>query len=371
MKSHEPAAKPTPSALLAVLDSAEELLLPSRSPNPDDLDHVPDAVTALGQVWDAVRAGVRGDAPRCECPHGDGDLLSLAVRAKDTEDRIRHDEGARRSVALSSVRTALSSFQDTRSVPSMIAAVPAAICTLGFDRAIFSRIYEAMWVTETLHIEGDDDWAQEILQAGREHPEPLTPQLHESEIVRRQRAILVHNAQEQPRVHRAVSETSKSRTYIAAPVMPKSQVIGFLHADRYFHPGPLTEFDRDLLSVFAEGFGYALERAILLDKLAQLREAITEHNDGFAGIVRESADQQQKLSRTRPTLPGPAAPDSTLTRREAEILGHMANGHTNGRIATKLVISEGTVKSHVKHILRKLGAANRAEAVSIWLTRRR
>jgi len=41
----------------------------------------------------------------------------------------------------------------------------------------------------------------------------------------------------------------------------------------------------------------------------------------------------------------------------------MAEGMSNGAIATHLVISEGTVKTHVKHILRKLKASNRAEAV--------
>jgi DNA-binding CsgD family transcriptional regulator len=288
------------------------------------------------------------------------------VRAKDAEDRIRREEDIRRSTALTSVRTALNRFQDTRSVSDLITAAPGAVCALGFDRAIFSRIYEAMWVTETVHIEGDDAWAQEILRAGQENPEALTPRLHETEIVRRRRSILVHNAQEQPRVHRAVAESSKSRTYIASPVMPRNQVVGFLHADRFFHPGPLDEFDRDLLAVFSDGFGYALERAILQDKLAQLREALVEHADGFTDLVRESGAHQRKLAH-----PAPAAPESSLTRREAEILAHMADGHTNGRIAAKLVISEGTVKSHVKHILRKLGAANRAEAVSIWLTRRR
>jgi hypothetical protein len=45
----------------------------------------------------------------------------------------------------------------------------------------------------------------------------------------------------------------------------------------------------------------------------------------------------------------------------------MGQGYTNAQIARRLVISEGTVKSHVKHILRKLDAANRAEAVAIWL----
>jgi DNA-binding NarL/FixJ family response regulator len=55
---------------------------------------------------------------------------------------------------------------------------------------------------------------------------------------------------------------------------------------------------------------------------------------------------------------------SCLTRREADVLRHVALGETNAQIAHRLFVSEGTVKSHVKHILRKLGAANRAEAVS-------
>jgi DNA-binding NarL/FixJ family response regulator len=56
--------------------------------------------------------------------------------------------------------------------------------------------------------------------------------------------------------------------------------------------------------------------------------------------------------------------DALLTEREIEVLRLMAGGGTNGQIAARLVISEGTVKSHVKHILRKLRASNRAEAVS-------
>jgi DNA-binding NarL/FixJ family response regulator len=53
-----------------------------------------------------------------------------------------------------------------------------------------------------------------------------------------------------------------------------------------------------------------------------------------------------------------------LTRREVEVLRQMALGQTNAQIAGNLFVSEGTVKTHAKHILRKLGAANRAEAVS-------
>jgi DNA-binding CsgD family transcriptional regulator len=50
-----------------------------------------------------------------------------------------------------------------------------------------------------------------------------------------------------------------------------------------------------------------------------------------------------------------------------QIVRLMADGDSNGKIARRLVISEGTVKTHITRILRKLGAVNRAEAVSIWL----
>ena len=56
-----------------------------------------------------------------------------------------------------------------------------------------------------------------------------------------------------------------------------------------------------------------------------------------------------------------------LTRREREVVALMAAGATNAEIADRLVISQDTVKSHVKHVLRKLRASNRAEAVSRYL----
>ena len=54
-----------------------------------------------------------------------------------------------------------------------------------------------------------------------------------------------------------------------------------------------------------------------------------------------------------------------LTGRELEILGLMADGQSNKAIARKLSISEGTVKTHVKSVLFKLGATSRTEAAAI------
>jgi DNA-binding NarL/FixJ family response regulator len=61
--------------------------------------------------------------------------------------------------------------------------------------------------------------------------------------------------------------------------------------------------------------------------------------------------------------------DDALTEREIEVLRHVAGGNRNRDIAEQLFISEETVKVHVKHVMEKLGASDRTEAVAIALRR--
>ena len=58
-----------------------------------------------------------------------------------------------------------------------------------------------------------------------------------------------------------------------------------------------------------------------------------------------------------------------LTLREAEILGHIADGSTNREISRRLGISENTIKTHVGRILEKLGTSSRSAAVALARTR--
>jgi DNA-binding NarL/FixJ family response regulator len=141
--------------------------------------------------------------------------------------------------------------------------------------------------------------------------------------------------------------------------MPGGQVIAMLHVDRYMSGEEMTEDDVELLWTFAEGFGYAYERMRLLSRLR--RHATELAQFGGMPVMAPPAVAATRSPDARDTPDGPETP---LTAREREVIELVSAGATNQEIANALVISESTVKSHVKHILRKLGAANRAEAVS-------
>ena len=70
-----------------------------------------------------------------------------------------------------------------------------------------------------------------------------------------------------------------------------------------------------------------------------------------------------RFARTAPPPPHSAAALEELTPREREVLVLIARGHSNREIAAELVLSEATVKTHVKRVLAKLGVRDRVHAV--------
>jgi DNA-binding CsgD family transcriptional regulator/GAF domain-containing protein len=342
------------------------------------------AKAALSAIWRRTDEALRGNVLSAEAVINTSAILDLLDRVREVDSCLQDSCLARRDNAFKVARSALARLGHTSSVAALIDQVLPSVCELGFDRVILSRIRDCSWTVEAMCVPTDPQWASEIVCVGREHPQPLIPMLCESEIVRRKTPIIVSDVQRSQNVHRQIAEASLARSYVAAPIMSQEQVIGFLHGDCYFQRRHVDQFDRDVLSAFAELFGYLLERNVLHGQLQALRTDLRGMSDrisfGLDDVVISDAlgtpgvEEASRLSHTPSTWGrGPmsrfamVAQNSPLTRRELDVVQLMAAGETNRRIASRLVLSEGTVKTHVKHILRKLRVANRAEAVSRWL----
>ena len=71
----------------------------------------------------------------------------------------------------------------------------------------------------------------------------------------------------------------------------------------------------------------------------------------------------------RADWPGMQTTQAALSKRETDVLMLIASGRSNVEVGTRLLISEETVKTHVKHVLAKLRARNRAHAVALAFRR--
>ncbi|WP_424450031.1 two-component system response regulator NarL [Plasticicumulans lactativorans] len=122
----------------------------------------------------------------------------------------------------------------------------------------------------------------------------------------------------------------------------------------------VSDSEEDVLAALQAGAdGYLLKDMEPEEMLASLRQAAR-------GRLVLSAPVTELLARAlRHEGPAAGLPLSELTEREHQILLHIAAGKSNKLIARELDITEGTVKVHVKHVLKKLGLRSRVEA-AVW-----
>lgn len=258
------------------------------------------------------------------------------VLAKESASSVFEEmEGS--ATPMSHLRQAFGRLRDARSVEQLMRKAVVETCrSFGFDRAVLFSVRGSALVAESAHFEGDSQSVEEFLRLAQSNRSQPEPSLLEAEVVRRRSPIMVTDPENDPRAYALFPGDAETTAYVAAPIMPEGDVVGILHADCLFSGRPLGPHDRDTLWAFAEGVGNLLERAMLRERLDVRCEN-----------------------------------DTDLTPREREVLVLMGGGATNAAIASRLFISENTVKSHVKHILQKLGAGNRAEAVALFLLAQR
>jgi len=119
----------------------------------------------------------------------------------------------------------------------------------------------------------------------------------------------------------------------------------------------ISERSEDLMAALAAGADGYLLKNTEPDELAQ---AIRRVAQGQAILAPEITGQVVQAA----VRAVHGEPKVSLSRREREVLAALARGATTAEIAAALVISESTVKTHVRHILEKLEAGNRTEAVA-------
>jgi len=123
----------------------------------------------------------------------------------------------------------------------------------------------------------------------------------------------------------------------------------------------VSDHEDDLVAALRGGAdGYLLKDMEPEEMVRQLRQAALGRmvvSESLTALLAEALRNQRTA---------PATPDiHSLTQREREILRELASGLSNKLIARKLDISEGTVKVHVKHLLKKLNLRSRVEA-AVW-----
>jgi DNA-binding NarL/FixJ family response regulator len=285
--------------------------------------------------------------------------------------------------AVAQVRQALNELRGIGDVKTMVHKAVIEVCeTCGFDRAIISRLHRSHIVVESAYVRGNPELAARLLEPGATSRPHLDQMLIETEMISSNKAVLVSDIDSEPRRHVGFVTLLGSRAYVAAPIMSR-RGIGFLHASLGDSERALDAIDRNHLGMFAESLGYAIDRIVLRERLHRqaTRIRILLHSTELTLDALDDAEIEL-VARTEvnpaPTAPPPSLRlftpaetadviDETLTTRELQVVALMADGATNLRIAETLGIRTGTVKSHVAHILRKLNAENRADAVGRYL----
>jgi DNA-binding CsgD family transcriptional regulator len=358
---------------------------------------------------DLLGAGARADTPRdlseldvrlAELARLLGDRLATAVVAGpepaavgaalaevygvryEVHDFLAH-ERLRRLEALEAGLVGLRKVHDPDTLLHRVCQAVFESC--GLERVMLSRVEGSIWRPWKSYAVREGEAERTFRQWIKAIPEiHLDHMVLETEMVRRHEPAMVTDPANDPRVYRPLLAASGHSSYVAAPLTSGARVIGFLHAD--YESAPVEALDRDILWAFAVAFGQMFERAVLLTRLREQREQVRVAMQTVESVLQDLASAEidlasrghvtalaaarpiglSRLSRS-PVARSEAQFASVLTGREMEVLALMATGATNDRIADELVIANGTVKSHVKRILRKLCVENRAEAISQYL----
>lgn len=288
-------------------------------------------------------------------------LVDLLLDVRAVAERVDAEADGRWAAAFGRMGEAVATVRRTATLDQLLAEALHVVASFGFRRVVLSAARNGAFIPEHCLDLDDPSREEAVLLVGSEAPPLLDRGLRETDMLRTREPIVVRDARADPRAHAPLTAAAGWTSYVAAPVVLHDRVVGFVHADR--GEASLGPADPEVLRLLAEAFGMRFERLAAdhrtREARSQVRRAVEAIESAFDPGARPRGRRQQ--ADPRPEIEG------VLTAREVEVLRLMAAGATNAAIAATLVIAEGTAKTHVKNILRKLEVGNRAEAVSRFL----
>lgn len=293
------------------------------------------------------------------------------TRALDAVERLRA-----RCDGLDAVEPAIARLGGLTVPSAILSRAPSELCEAsGLTRAVLSVVRDGAIVAQSAHFSEDPAAAAPAVERLAADPARLEHPLIEADAVRRRRVVVVTDVARHPRA----TAVMRWHSYVVAPIVVQAEAIGLLHADTGPGGRAVDALDADVVRAFAQGLAEVYEIAWLRRSLRRRREETRDFLEWLGARSLELADAPLELVPDAPAPPEPpgrldvlaaasaddrAAFDGLLTRRELDVLRLLARGETNAAIAAELVISEATVKFHVANVLRRLRAANRAEAAA-------
>ena len=231
-----------------------------------------------------------------------------------------------------------------------------------FDRVVVGEVLGDSLHVRALWSDDDAEGASAALASLRDSPIRLEYPLVEDEVARGQRTEIVQARAARSRGARRLIDVLGWDSYVVAALVVQGKTVGLVHADAAASGRRLDALDAEVASRYAEGLAGVFERAVLREMLQrhhqELRSAVEWMSARLGQLATDAGDVSRLAVASDPGLA------DALTARELEVLQLLARGQTNLEIARTLVVREGTIKYHVKNILRKLGATSRADAVS-------
>ncbi|HEY5852626.1 MAG TPA: helix-turn-helix transcriptional regulator [Aldersonia sp.] len=321
----------------------------------------------ISHAWGAVTDLLHPSRTDDMSPGEVSDLVTVLSRLRALETALSDYQHASLSTLSDVTADALGRLSRCSTAADLVRMIPAQAARLGFDRVLFSSVQSGRWHPRSLHSRCSAEWANSQIgseaRAGFQLPSAAA-QPHPAHVDAM--TMLAHSGRE---FGFSLWQRSKSKDFWMMPVIHQQRVIGIMHADCYLQDRLASRSEVDAL------YRFCTQLSVVIVHSATMAEPTIR---GFGSEVRRQSSVEKvatvsTLARTHPVQATPSTgaepeADWCLSQREVEVIALMAEGLTNAQIGRRLTITEGTVKSHVKRILRKTSSSNRAEAVAIWMT---